>query len=179
MRDHILTVGEVRNYGRPISPKVSEEKLLSYIYETEQLCVKPLLGDRLFSFIMGKIKDCEPLAADDPVGTLLDGGEYLDDYGSYHTFGGLRMAMSYYVYAQFVMDGDFQPTRVGMVVKDGNYSQHISGKERSDCYNNVLSIAQGFMDEVIAFARFAFPSLYKNGKTISNLHNSIVIKKIG
>ena len=62
MRDHILTVEEVRAYGRPISPKVSEEKLLSYIYETERLSVKPLLGDRLFSIVMEKLKSGEVLA---------------------------------------------------------------------------------------------------------------------
>lgn len=180
MRDHILTVEEVRSYGRPISPKVSEEKLLSYIYETEQLSVKPLLGDRLFSVVMGKLKNDEPLDDGDPIKTLLDGGEYTDRHGAFHIFSGLRMAMSYYVYAQYVMDGDFQPTRAGMVVKEGGYSQHISSKERSDCYNNALSTAQSFMNEVVQFVRHQFPDYYRgsNSNAASPQH-SIIIRKIG
>ncbi|MBR0116489.1 MAG: hypothetical protein IJM04_04325 [Prevotella sp.] len=180
MRDHILTVEEVRAYGRPISPKVSEEKLLSYIYETERLSVKPLLGDRLFSIVMEKLKSGEVLADEDPVKMLLDGGEYTDQHGGFHIFSGLKMAMSYYVYAQYVMDGDFQPTRAGMVVKEGGYSQHISSKERSDCYNNALSTAQSFMNEVVLFVRHQFPDFYRYGNTnAASPQHSIIIRKIG
>lgn len=49
---HIVTTAEIRDLGRPISSKVDEDKLLSYIYETERLNVKPTLGDKLFAKVL-------------------------------------------------------------------------------------------------------------------------------
>jgi hypothetical protein len=177
--DHLITVEEVRALGRPISPQIDKEKLLSYIYETERLSIKPVIGDSLFSRILEKL-DEQDIAADDPIKILLDGGEYTDAQGHYHMFSGLRMAMSYYVYAQYVMDGDFQLTRAGVVVKDGAYSSHVSSKERSDCYNNALTIADGFMTEVKGYIRFAFPDEYRRlGKILGNHSSAITVKRIG
>ncbi len=179
--DHLITVEEVRALGRPISPQIDKEKLQSYIYETERLSIKPVLGDTLFSAILAKLQPgAQPLASDDPVKILLDGGEYTDAHGRYHMFSGLRMAMSYYVYAQYVMDGDFQLTRAGVVIKDGAYSSHVSSKERSDCYNNALAIAKGFMDEVREYVRHAFPDEYRHrGSSINSHQNGTVVRKIG
>ena len=179
--DHLITVEEVRALGRPISPQTDKEKLQSYIYETERLSIKPVIGDRLFSRILEKIQpDKEKLPTDDPVKILLDGGEYTDAQGQFHMFSGLRMAMSYYVYAQYVMDGDLQLTRAGVVVKDGAYSSHVSSKERSDSYNNALTIAKGFMSEVKDYIRYAFPEEYRRrGNSLNSHQNSLVIRKIG
>lgn len=179
--DHLITVEEVRALGRPISPQIDSEKLLSYIYETERLSIKPVIGDRLFSRILEKIQpDKEKLADDDPVKILLDGGEYTDGNGQFHMLSGLRMAMSYFVYAQYVMDGDLQLTRAGVVVKDGAYSSHVSSKERSDSYNNALTIAQGFMSEVKEYLRHAFPDEYRRrGNSLNSNQNAVVIKRIG
>ena len=74
------------------------------------------------------------------------------------------MAISYFVYAQYVMDGDFQLTRAGVVIKDNSYSSHISSKERSDCYNNALTAANGFLNEVKDFIRDKFPQYYSTKK---------------
>lgn len=179
--DHLITVEEVRALGRPISPQIDKEKLQSYIYETERLSIKPVLGDSLFSRILERLQpDKEKMADNDPIKILLDGGEYTDAQGQYHLVSGLRMAMSYYVYAQYVMDGDLQLTRAGVVVKDGAYSSHASSKERSDCYNNALTIARGFMDEVKEYVRYAFPDEYRRrGNTLKSHQNGVVIRKIG
>lgn len=179
--DHLITVEEVRALGRPISPQIDKEKLQSYIYETERLSVKPVLGDRLFSLLLSKIQpNSTKMTDNDPVKILLDGGEYTDASGQYHMLSGLRMAMSYFVYAQYVMDGDLQLTRAGVVVKDGAYSSHISSKERSDSYNNALTIARGFMEEVKAFVRHAFPDEYRHrGNPLNSHQNATIIKKIG
>ena len=179
--DHLITVEEVRALGRPISPQIDKEKLLSYIYETERLSIKPVIGDTLFSTILAKVQpDAEKMADDDPVKILLDGGDYTDSNGQYHMLSGLRMAMSYFVYAQYVMDGDLQLTRAGVVVKDGAYSSHVSSKERSDSYNNALTIARGFLDEAVAYIKFAFPEeSRRKGNSLNSHQNAVVIKRIG
>lgn len=177
---HLITVEEVRKYGRPISKQVDNEKLESYIYETERLSIKPVLGDELFSRLLSIIDIPNEDVYNKDLVLLLEGGEYTDRNDGFHMFSGLKMAMSYYIYAQYVMDGDFQLTRSGVVVKDSAYSSHVSSKERSDCYNNALAAAKGFMDEVKYFMRERLPQYFNSGKmNPSSPHNSIIIKKIG
>lgn len=176
---HIVTTEEIRDLGRPISSKVDDDKLLSYIYETERLNVKPILGDKLFAKVLGYL-DSTQSVEDENMEILLNGGEYTDKRNDFHMLSGLKMAISYFVYAQYVMDGDFQLTRAGVVVKDNAYSSHISSKERSDCYNNALTAANGFLNEVKDFIRDKFPQYYRQrNKTGLIPTSSIVIRKIG
>ncbi|MBQ8712372.1 MAG: hypothetical protein IJ551_06080 [Prevotella sp.] len=179
MNEHIISVQEVRDMGRPISPKIDEEKLQSYIYETERLTLKPMLGDELFKRLVTMETDETKGLTEEALDIILNGGEYTDCRGRLHIVSGLKVAVSYFVYAQYVMDGDFQLTRAGVVVKDGAYSQHVSSKERSDCYNNALTAARGFLDEVVSFIRRKLPAYTVNGRAGSSLHKSIIIKKIG
>lgn len=102
--EHILQPNEVRTLGRPIG-KVADEKLNAFITEAEQLHVKPILGDELFLRLLE-----EPEPSDD-IKTLLYGGIYKDKNGVTHSFTGLRVALSYFVYAQNLMSGDIESTR--------------------------------------------------------------------
>lgn len=176
--EHIITTEEIRDLGRPISDKVDEDKLLSYIYETERLNIKPTLGDKLFSEVLKHSENEQN--TEDNMYILINGGEYTDKRGDYHMLSGLKMAISYFVYAQYVMDGDFQLTRAGIVIKDNAYSSHVSSKERSDCYNNALTAANGFLNEVKDFLKEKFPQYYRRSRQPGiTPTNSIVIRKIG
>lgn len=175
---HIVTTSEIRDLGRPISSKVDEDKLLSYIYETERLNIKPTLGDKLFSEVLQYVEN--PGTKNEVMELLINGGEYTDKRDDYHMLSGLKMAISYFVYAQYVMDGDFQLTRAGVVIKDNAYSSHISSKERSDCYNNALTAANGFLGEVKDFIRDKLPQYHRQRNKPGLIPtNSIVIRKIG
>lgn len=156
--------------GRPIG-KVDEAKLVAYLTETEQLFVKPALGDALFLDIL---KD----GYGNPVyKTLLDGGVYSSSCDKTpRLIAGLKVAISYYVYAQNVMSGDFESTRYGMVIKNGEYSDRISSKERSDCYNNAMGVANEYMKQCVKYCKDK--GLIKSaGKGYSN--GGITIRKIG
>lgn len=178
--EHLITIEELRQLGRPISKQIDNEKLLSYIYETERLSIKPVLGDELFAKVVKAASEWKQGDIDEKVKLLLDGGEYTDCNGHYHMFSGLRMAMSYFVYAQYVMDGDFQLTRAGVVMKNSEYSSHVSSKERSDCYNNALSAAHGFLNETMGYVRHAYPEYWrKRGSNAGSPHNAITVRKIG
>lgn len=178
--EHLITIEELRQLGRPISNQIDDEKILSYIYETERLSIKPVLGDELFAKVLKAASQWKQGDIEEDIKMLLNGGEYTDCNGQYHIFSGLRMAMSYFVYAQYVMDGDFQLTRAGVVIKNSDYSSHVSSKERSDCYNNALAAAQGFLAEVKEYIRHAFPEYWKKrGSNAGSPHNAITIKKIG
>ncbi len=144
--EHIISPKEIISLGRPIG-KVDEPKLLAYITEAEQMNIKPALGDELFLNILSDGETNETYKM------LLSGGTYRDSSDNLHSFVGLKAALSYFVYAQNVMTGDFQSTRFGTVIKQGDYSQGISSKERSDCYNNALEVANHYLSECIAYCK--------------------------
>ncbi len=168
--EHLATPQEIVELGRPIG-KVDPEKLTAYITEAEQLYIKPTLGTSLFL----KLLDYE--GEDEKIGKLLDGGVYDDDKGEVQSLVGLKVALSYYVYAQNVMSGDFQSTRFGMTVKNDDYSSHLSSKERSDCYNNTLEIAHSYLRECVSYCKST--GLIKQSGTPSASFGGITIRKIG
>ena len=163
---HLITPEVLRKKGRPIG-KVSNEQLEAYIAEVEQMFIKPTLGDELFLALLFGNYDEEDMR----YRILLDGGTYreeekvcgcvekpvIEDYEEEdiqpdtRQIMGLRAAISYFVYAQNIMTGDFQSTRYGMVVKENEYSSHLSSKDRSDAYNNALEVANNYLRECVAY----------------------------
>lgn len=169
--EHIISPSEVVDLGRPIG-KVDDTKLLAYITEAEQMNIKPALGDELFLNIL---KDGE---TNDIYKVLLAGGTYRDGADNIHSFIGLKVTLSYFVYAQNVMSGDFQSTRYGLRVKDGDYSSGVSSKERSDCYNNALEVANHYLSECLAFCKAKnLLGNRKNRKVLAT--GGCTIRKIG
>lgn len=197
---HLITVEVLRRKGRPLG-KVSNEQLEAYIEEVEQLYIKPTLGDKLFLDLLFKNYD----GADSRYNTLLDGGTYREEEKECGCFKearkeveneeaedeeaedemppdtryltGLRTAISYFVYAQNIMTGDFQSTRYGMVMKENDYSSHLSNKDRSDAYNNALEVANNYLRECVQYCKKV--GLIKTSRRSSYGSGSIRIRKIG
>lgn len=167
---HLITPKELRTLGRPIG-KVADEKLEAFITEVEQLHIKPVIGDALFMKLLG---DEEP---EDKVKLLLEGGTYTDKRGELKSFMGLKVALSYFVFAQNLMSGDLESTRFGTVFKDGDYSTRISSKERSDAYNNALEVANAYLQECVRYAKDK--ELIKSAGKKSYSVGGIKIKRIG
>ncbi len=168
---HLVTPQEVVHLGRPIGT-VDHDRLLAYISETEQLNIKPVIGTPLFLKLLDDNEDRDPR-----LDTLLKGGTYEDERNGVMSFVGLKVTIAYFVYAQNVMSGDFQSTRYGMVLKDGDYSSHISSKERSDCYNNTLEVANAYLRECLAYCK-STGLISKTGKPTA-FTGGIRIQKIG
>ena len=189
---HLITVEVLRSKGRPLG-RVSNEQLEAYIEEVEQLYIKPTLGDKLFLTLLFQDYDESDLR----YGTLLDGGTYREEekgcgcssvpeeveeneeeeLPGTRYLTGLRTAISYFVYAQNIMTGDFQSTRYGMVVKENDYSSHLSSKDRSDAYNNALEVANNYLRECVQYCKKV--GLIKTSRRSSYGSGSIRIRKIG
>lgn len=168
--EHLATPQEIVKLGRPIG-KVDHEKLTAYITEAEQLYIKPILGTSLFLRLISDEKK------DEKTLTLLNGGVYNDSNGDVQSLVGLKVTLSYYVYAQNVMSGDFQSTRYGMTVKSDDYSSHLSSKERSDCYNNTMEIANSYIRECVSYCKAV--GLIQQSGTPTASFGGITIRKIG
>ena len=89
---------------------VSEDNLQAYISEVEMLYIKPLVGDE---FYISLATDTEGKYAG-----LLEGCEYTDRRGNRRFCPGLKTAIAYYAYSQYVMAGDAESTRYGFRVKE-------------------------------------------------------------
>lgn len=167
---HLITPEEVSKYGRPIGAKTDEDKLTAYIIEAEQMNVKPVLGDELFLSILDKGEDDELLSM------LLSGGTYEHD-GQLFSFAGLRAAMSYYVFAKYLMVGDFNATRFGVVMKDDNYSTRISSAERSNAYSDTLEVANCYLQDCVTYC--VKKGLMKGRVGRQKATGAVKIRKIG
>lgn len=143
--EHLTTSSEVVKLGRPIGGKVDHEKITSYITEAEQMNIKPVLGDKLFLDLLANGEENEKYQ------TLLAGGTYIANNGELYSFVGLKCCIAYFVFAKNVMVGDFQTTRFGTVLKESDYASHISTKERSDCYNDTLEVAQSYLRDCLRY----------------------------
>ena len=169
--EHILQPEDLRTLGRPIG-KVADEKLKAFITEAEQLHLKPILGDELFLKLLDDTQQ-----EDEKVKKLLYGGTYTDKRDKIHSFLGLRVALSYFVYGQNLMSGDIESTRFGSVMKNNDFSSRISSKERSDAYNNAIEVAKAYLQECVAFCKEV--GLIKTaGRTKYNV-GGVTIRKIG
>lgn len=134
--------------------------------------VKARLGDALYMDLLeNKDEDI------DVYKTLLDGGTYQNARKETFMIAGLRTAISYYVYAKYVMNGDFESTRYGVVIKDTEYSNHLSDKNRSSCYNDAIEMANSYMEECILYCKEK--GLIKATKNRATNGGGITIRKIG
>lgn len=177
---HLITTTEIRTLGRPIG-KIADDKLNAFITEAEQLHIKPILGDDLYLKLLKEVEETDESKRDPDRKMLLAGGSYYTDEGTeneeIHSFMGLKVVISYFVYAQNLMVGDIESTRYGSVIKNGDYSNHISSKERSDAYNNTLEVANGYLRECVAFCKEK--GLIKSGSRPVSSIGGITIKRIG
>lgn len=185
MAKQLVNPEQVKSLGRPIGKMVAANKLSAFIKEAEMLHVKPLLGDELYINLLDAIsEETGELTEDaDPrFDILLNGGVY--DSADYNNkehskcmIDGLRIALSYYVYAEYVMIGDFESTRFGNVTSNNNFSTHISRNYRSDLYNNSTDKANAFLDDCLTFCKIS-GLIKEKGKSKVNI-GGCTIRKIG
>ena len=96
MRQYLITSDEVSTLARGMSIHVEQEKIETYIRESEDIDIKSAIGDALFIDIQGSPEKYE---------LLLNGGVYEDKNGK-HVMTGLKTALAYYAYARLVKNGD-------------------------------------------------------------------------
>ena len=177
---HLIKTNELRTLGRPIG-KIADDKLNAFISEAEQLHIKPILGDELFLKLIAEVEKDNNENVNADLQMLLSGGTYYSNQGTErartHSFTGLKTAIAYFVYAQNLMVGDIESTRYGSVIKNGDYSTHVSSKERSDAYNNTLEVANAYLQECVDYCKVK--GLIKVvGKPAASI-GGITIKRIG
>ena len=161
MQEYLITTSEVSTLSRGMSVHVDEDKIETYIRESESIDIKSALGDALYL----DVKD-NP----DKYKLLLEGGIYEGKDGK-QLLTGLKTALAYYTYARIVKNGDGNVTRYGFVQKENEYSSHIEFKEKVMAYDDAFSIADRYLKECVRFLQDKkddYPLYRGNGKIKAN-----------
>lgn len=169
MQQYLITPKEVPVLSRDMSAHMDEDRVNTYIRESENIDIKSALGDALFLDVKTNTEKYT---------TLLDGGEY-EYCGEKRTFVGLKTALAYYTYARLVRNGDGFVTRGGYVNKESEYSSLADVKMKTQAYNEAFSIADTYLKECLSFLQANnkdYP-LYKGNGGIKA--NRTVYKVIG
>ena len=141
MQQYLITTLEVSSLSRSMSLHIDEDKIETYIRESESIDIKSALGDALYL----DVKD-NP----DKYKLLLEGGIYEGKDGK-QLLTGLKVALAYYTYARIVKNGDGNVTRYGFVQKESEYISHIEFKEKVMAYDDAFSIADRYLKECVMF----------------------------
>ena len=128
MQEHLITTKEVSYLSRDMSSHVDEEKINTYIRESEDIDIKSALGSALFVDMKEHPEKYE---------LLLNGGTYTE--------------LAYYTYARLVKNADGNLTRFGFVEKGNEYSNNAEFKKQLMAYNDAFSIADAYLKECVMF----------------------------
>ena len=170
MQKYLITTSEVSTLSRGMSVHVDEDKIETYIRESESIDIKSALGDALYLDVKEHPEKYE---------LLLDGGTYEDKCGEKKMFMGIKTALAYYTYARIVKNGDGNVTRYGFVQKEEEYSSLTGIKEKVMAYDEAFSIANRYLKECVRFLQDKkkdYPLYRGNGKIKAN---RIVFKVLG
>lgn len=119
----LITRNDIARY-RQLSKTPHDAKLNEMILDAQMMDLQPLLGERLFNQI---IADRESHDA------LLNGGIYEHEGISYTNYG-LKMVLSYFAYARYVMFGSVTDTPFSVVEKLGTESRPAEISTRKSIY---------------------------------------------
>lgn len=162
MQQYLITTLEVADLSRSMSVHVDENKIDTYIRESESIDIKSALGDALYLDVKENPEKYK---------LLLDGGIYEDKCGEKKIFMGIKTALAYYTYARIVKNGDGNVTRYGFVHKEDEYSSRPDIKEKVMAYNDAFSIADRYLKECVRFLddrKEEYPLYKGNGKIKAN-----------
>lgn len=119
----LLTRSDIARY-RQIAKTSNDDKLNEMILDAQLLDLQPLLGERLFNEIMDK---------PDEHTELLNGGIYDHNGISYSNYG-LKMVLSYFAYARYLMFGSVTDTPFSVVEKLNSDSRPIEASAKKTMY---------------------------------------------
>lgn len=109
---------------RQISKTPNNDKLNEMILDAQMLDLQPLLGEKLYNKLVAAPKN---------YAELLDGGVY-DYQGTSYTNYGLKMVLSYFTYARYMMFGSVTDTPFSTVEKLNNDSRPVEASTKKSIY---------------------------------------------
>jgi len=129
---------------RDITENMGSEEFDPYILEAEEVDIKQILGNALFTDLVNN-----PEATTPPYATLLAGGSYTDGDYTYE-FKGLRHALQYYAWSRYI-ENPYIHTVSGLTNHDDAFGTKPTQDELKKLSDNVRSLAFAFMTDVTEY----------------------------
>ena len=154
----LIEADDIRKF-RNVASGVNEEKEIhSFILEAQELDIKPVLGNALYTNLLSNRTSTIYKA-------LLDGGEYTYEAKVY-SFMGLKTVIAYFTHSRYILNRNVQDTPFGAMVKGENeYGKATADKEIQRISIQSANSGQSFLDDVMVFLernKTTYP-LYESG----------------
>jgi hypothetical protein len=136
-----------------IAINIKPERLKVFIKKAQELDLKPFLGHSLYYDILSHFNDDGTLKDDapQPYKDLLNGSEYLDQYGHIVLYEGLAPTMVYFTFARFIENDAVHYTATGPVIKRHENGDPLSSPEIVKLVQQQRSIANAYANDVEKF----------------------------
>src|SRR5476651_1130323 len=156
-----------------ITVNIKPERLKVFIKKAQELDLKPFLGHALYYDFLSHFNEDGTLQDDapQPYKDLLNGTEYLDDYGHIVLYEGLAPTMVYFTFARFIENDAVHYTATGPVIKRHENGDALSSPEVVKLVQQQRSIANAYANDIEKFLwdnKSDFPLWRYNAKNKSS-----------
>lgn len=156
-----------------ITVNIKPERLKVFIKKAQELDLKPFLGHALYYDFLTHFNEDGTLNEDAPqhYKDLLNGSEYLDQYGHIVLYEGLAPTMVYFTFARFIENDAVHYTATGPVIKRHENGDPLTSPEVVKLVQQQRSIANAYANDVEKFLwdnKTDFPLWRYNAKNKSS-----------
>lgn len=156
-----------------ITVNIKPERLKVFIKKAQELDLKPFLGHALYYDFLNHFNEDGTLQEDtpQPYKDLLNGTEYLDDYGHIVLYEGLAPTMVYFTFARFIENDAVHYTATGPVIKRHENGDALTSPEVVKLVQQQRSIANAYANDIEKFLwdnKADFPLWRYNAKNKSS-----------
>jgi hypothetical protein len=136
-----------------ITVNIKPERLKVFVKKAQELDLKPFLGHALYYDFLSHFNEDGTLQDDapQPYKDLLNGTEYLDDYGHIVLYEGLAPTMVYFTFARFIENDAVHYTATGPVIKRHENGDALSSPEVVKLVQQQRSIANAYANDIEKF----------------------------
>lgn len=164
----LLTRNDIAQY-RQISKTPNDAKLNEMILDAQLLDLQPLLGEKLFNTVMALPEDYSD---------LLDGGTYEKEGISYTNYG-VKMVLSYFTYARYMMFASVTDTPYSVVEKLNSDSRPVEATTKKTIYQLNRDAAFKIWESVHNWLVRTNNEEYKKSCGLGNTNQGMRFTKIG
>jgi hypothetical protein len=136
-----------------ITVNIKPERLKVFVKKAQELDLKPFLGHALYYDFLNHFNEDGTLQDDapQPYKDLLNGTEYLDDYGHIVLYEGLAPTMVYFTFARFIENDAVHYTATGPVIKRHENGDALTSPEVVKLVQQQRSIANAYANDIEKF----------------------------
>ncbi|KAF2518247.1 hypothetical protein E0W68_09490 [Flavobacterium salilacus subsp. salilacus] len=168
MMQPLITRNDIAQY-KQISKTPNDAKLNEMILDAQLLDIQPLLGEKLFNAVMASPEDFT---------VLLEGGIYEKDGISYTNYG-LKMVLSYFTYARYMMFASVTDTPFSVVEKLNSDSRPVEATTKKTIYQLNRDAAYKVWESVHNWLVRTNNEEYKKNCGVANTNQGMRFTKIG